>query len=322
MMYLILLFFSLSVFFLFYYVFQRFLLSDRRLQKRMKTYLQMSKDGKKPLDRRKFDLIVQIQGYKRAVKDKVLTKKNNAKLEDALSRAGIPLKPEEFVLFHWIIIALFAGAAYLAMGHWLFGIVGLFVGWFIPPWWLRRRQSVRLNDFNDGLPDMITTIISSLRAGFSFAQSLKAVVEEADEPIKSEIEVVLKEMQYGASMEAALHSLKERVPSEDLDLMIQAILIQKQVGGNLATILETIVSTIRDRNKIHRQLRTLTAQGRLSGLVIGLLPFGIGIMIYFMEPEHVMTLFNHPVGIAMLVAGFISGTIGFLLIKKVTTIEV
>jgi tight adherence protein B len=134
--------------------------------------------------------------------------------------------------------------------------------------------------------------------------------------------MVLKEMQYGATMEAALQSLKERVPSEDLDLMVQAILIQRQVGGNLATVLETIVGTIRDRNKIQRQLRTLTAQGKLSGTVIGSLPFGLGLMIYLLEPEHIMTLFHHPVGIGLLVAGLISGTIGFILVRKVTSIEV
>jgi tight adherence protein B len=322
MIYVIVLFFSLSAFFLFYYVLQRFLLSDRRLQKRMKAYLLSNKEGKKPIDRKKFDFIVQIQSYKRTVKEKVLSKKKNDKLEDALSRAGIPLKPEEFVLFQWIFVALSSGTGYAVGGHWLFLLLGLAAGWAVPPWWLRKRQADRLQQFNDGLPDMITTIVSSLRAGFSFAQSLKAVVEEADEPIKSEIDMVLKEMQYGATMESALHSLKERVPSEDLELMIQAILIQKQVGGNLATILETIVDTIRERNKIHRHLRTLTAQGRLSGLVIGLLPFGIGIMIYLMEPEHIQTLFNDPIGIVMVAAGFVSGSIGFLLIKKVTTIEV
>ncbi|WP_199617160.1 type II secretion system F family protein [Paenibacillus alkalitolerans] len=322
MIYLMVLFFALTVFLLSYYLFSRVLLSDRRLQKRMKRYLQLDADGKRPIERRKFDLFVQIQSSKRAVKEKVLTKKNNAKLEDALTRAGIALKPEEFVMYQWIIMALAAGIGYVVTSQWLFIFAGLAAGWFGPRWWLRRKQASRLKDFNDGLPDMITTLISSLRAGFSFAQSLTTVVDEAEEPIKSEIDIVLKEMQYGATMEAALHSLKERMPSEDLELMIQAILIQKQVGGNLATIMETIVSTIRDRNKIQRHLRTLTAQGRLSGLVIGLLPLGISIIIYFMEPKHIMTLFQHPVGIAMVVAGIISGTIGFLLIRKVTTIEV
>lgn len=316
------LFFSLTAFFLFLYVFQSLLLSDRRMQKRMKAYLKTASENKRPLDRHKFDLFVQLQGYKRAVRERVLSKKNNARLEHTLLRAGVPLRPEEFVMFHWIVAALAAGLGFIALNHAAFAVLGGAVGYALPPWWLRKRQNDRLRAFNDELPDMLATMIGSLRAGFSLAQSLKTVVDEMGEPIRSEMETVLKEMQYGHTMETAFQSLKERMPSEDLELMIQAILIQKQVGGNLASILETIVGTIRDRNKIQRQLKTLTAQGKLSGLVIGSLPFALGFLIYLMEPNHIGTLFDHPVGIALLAAGFLSGTIGFVLIRKVTTIEV
>jgi tight adherence protein B len=129
-------------------------------------------------------------------------------------------------------------------------------------------------------------------------------------------------MQYGSHMEDALHQLKERMPSEDLELMIQAILIQRQIGGNLATVLETIVQTIRDRNKIQRQVQTLTAQGRLSGTVIGLLPIVLGMLIYLIQPAYIGTLFHHPIGILMMICGMVSGIIGFMLIRKLTTIEV
>lgn len=314
--------FAMTVFFLFYFLFMRWFATDKRTSRRLKVYFQQAADDGRPIERKKLDLFVQLRSYKRAIREKVLTKKSNARLEERLGRAGIPLRPEEFVLFHWIVIALGAGLGFAAVGHWLFGAMGGIAGYLLPPWWVSKKQRNRMQAFNDGLPDMLTTMIGSLRAGFSFAQAMKAVVEEADEPIQGEMETVLKEMQYGASMEAALASLKERMPSEDLELMIQAILIQRQVGGNLAAVLETIVGTIRDRNKIQRQLQTLTAQGKLSGLVIGLLPFGIGLIIYVTEPAHVETLFRHPVGIALTVAGFISGTIGFIVIRKVTTIEV
>jgi tight adherence protein B len=318
----ILLFFLLTVFFLFLYLLQTVFFSDRRMQKRMKAYLQLSSDAKRPLDRRKFDIFVQMQSYKRTIREKVLTKQNNAKLEQSLLRAGVPLRPEEYVMFHWIITALTSGLGIIILSHWVFGLLGAAVGYALPVWWLRKKQRDRLQGFNDELPDMLTTIIGSLRAGFSLGQSLKTVVDEMDEPIRSEIETLLKEMQYGSTMESSFQSLMERMPSEDLELMIQAILIQKQVGGNLATVLETIVGTIRERNKIQRQLKTLTAQGKLSGLIIGSLPFALGFFIYLMEPNHIMTLFSHPVGIALLGAGLLSGTIGFVLIRKVTTIEV
>jgi tight adherence protein B len=214
------------------------------------------------------------------------------------------------------------GILYLLTGLRYFFIIGTLPGYLFPKWYLRKKEKERIDRFNEGLTDMITTIIGSLRAGFSFPQALKTVVEEAGQPIKDEMESVLKEMQYGSSIEDSLNNLKERMPSEDLDLMIQAIVIQRQVGGNLATVLEKIVETIRDRTKIHRQIRTLTAQGRLSGIVVGLLPVILGLLIYFIQPDYIATLFHHPIGIILIAAGVVSGTIGFLLIKKITTIEV
>lgn len=244
------------------------------------------------------------------------------KLDTFLAGAGVSLRPEKYVLLQWILSALCAGLFYLIFEKIYFGLIGLVVGFMIPRWWIQQRKKDRLNRFNDGLQDMITTMIGSLRAGFSFVQALKTVVDESESPIKEEIELVLKEMQYGRTMEAALQQLKERMPSEDLDLMIQAILIQRQIGGNLAVVLETIVQTIRDRNKIQRQIRTLTAQGRLSGIIIGTLPIVLGILLYWIQPDYIGTLFDHPIGMIFLLCGSISACIGFMLIRKLTTIEV
>jgi tight adherence protein B len=225
-------------------------------------------------------------------------------------------------MFQWICTALCGGLLYLLSGQWLFMVLGAIVGFALPRLWIGKKRKARLTAFHDGLLDMLTTIIGSLRAGFSFAQALKTVVDESDGPIHDEAETVLKEMQYGSTMEDALTEWKERMPSEDLDLMIQAILIQRQIGGNLAVILETIVQTIRDRGRIQRQVTTLTAQGRLSGIVIGLLPFVLGIILYLIEPSYIGTLFQTHIGLALVAACFVSGTIGFLFIRKITTIEV
>lgn len=320
MKWLILLLFSFSSLLFFVYIFQLLFLSNKRMDKRMKYYLSIN--DKKELDRKKFNFLVQMQLYKQAVRERVLNKRKNEKLEQVLNRAGVPLKPEEYVLFQWIIAALSGGVLYLISTNFVFLILGFFIGYMLPGWWIKKKQQERLVKFNEALPDMISTIIGSLRAGFSFSQSLKAVVEESDSPIKEEIETVLKEMQYGSNIEDALQQLKERMPSEDLELMIQSVLIQKQVGGNLATVLDTIVQTIRDRNKIQRQITTLTAQGRLSGIVIGLLPIAVGIIIYFMQPEYMGSFFKHPIGMMMIAGGTVSGIIGFVLIQKITTIEV
>ncbi|WP_230497457.1 type II secretion system F family protein [Pseudoneobacillus rhizosphaerae] len=285
----------------------------------MKRYLAIPNQ---PINRKKINLFLHFQLTKNRIRKNVLTKEKNNRLEIMIARSGLPLKPEEFVLFQWISTALIGGILLLFSGKIILMIVGGFLGFLFPRWYLKKKQRERMTKFNDSLPDMISTVVGSLRAGFSFPQALKTVAEEADSPIKEEMEFVLKEMQYGNSLEDSLNSLKDRMPSEDLDLMIQAILIQRQVGGNLATVLDKIVETIRDRTKIQRQIKTLTAQGRLSGIVIAIMPFVLSLVLYLIEPTYIGTLFIHPIGIALVIAALISGIIGFIMIKKITTIEV
>lgn len=311
---------AMSSFLLFAAVLGLLFHSDKRMERRMGRYLALN--DRKQLGRRKFELLVQLRVYKQAVRDRVLTKKRSGRLEQMLNLAGVPLKPEEYVMFQWICTALGAGLLYLVTGQVLLLAVGGVLGFALPRMWIGRKRKARMTAFNDGLLDMLTTIIGSLRAGFSFAQALRTVVDESQGPVKEEAEIVLKDMQYGSSMEDALTEWKERMPSEDLDLMIQAILIQRQIGGNLAVVLETIVQTIRDRSRIQRQVTTLTAQGRLSGMVVGLLPFVLGCVLYFIEPDYIGTLFHTPIGIGLVAAGLVSGSIGFLFIRKITTIEV
>ncbi|MBS8266156.1 type II secretion system protein [Mesobacillus boroniphilus] len=311
--------FMLTVFLLSYSIFQRIFLSDKRLEKRIEKYLASS--GTK-LDRKQYNLMVYYQMTKQKVRKTMLTKEKNTKLETMLRRSGLPLKPEEFILFKWLSAGLTGLLLMLVSGNVLLMIPGFFLGLMLPGWYVKKKIKQRVVKFNDGLPDMISTIVGSLRAGFSFQQALKTVIEEAGSPIKEEMGSVIKEMQYGASLEDSLNELKQRMPSEDLDLMIQAILIQRQVGGNLATVLDKIVQTIRERTKIHRQISSLTAQGRLSGVVIGLLPIILAFVLYLIEPEYIGTLFIHPVGIALVGAGVVSGTIGFVLIRKITSVEV
>lgn len=320
MVWIVIVMFAMSSFLLFSAILQILFLSNKRMDKRMKRFLELN--DKKQLGRKKFNLLVQLQLYKNAVRDRVLTKKKGKRLETMLNLSGVPIKPEEYVLFQWLSTALCAGFLYLMFDQAIFLAIGAVVGFMLPRWWIGRKRKARMTAFNEGLLDMLTTIIGSLRAGFSFTQALKTVVDESEGPVHDEAEVVLKEMQYGSSMEDVLTEWKERMPSEDLDLMIQAILIQRQIGGNLAVILETIVQTIRDRSRIQRQVTTLTAQGRLSGVVIGLLPFVLGCILYLIEPAYIGSLFDHTIGIIMISAGLFSGIIGFLFIRKITTIEV
>ncbi|KIL37547.1 type II secretion system protein [Cohnella kolymensis] len=312
--------FAFSSFLLFVAILQLLFMSNKRMNKRMKRFLELN--DKKQLGRKKFNLLVQLQTYKSSVRDQVMRKKRGKRIETMLSMAGVPLKPEEYVMFQWLSTALSAGLLYLLSNQPLLLAAGAVIGFMLPGWWIGRKRRKRVAEFNDSLLDMLTTIIGSLRAGFSFTQALKTVVDETDGPIHDEAEIVLREMQYGSSMEDALNDWKDRMPSEDLDLMIQAILIQRQIGGNLAVILETIVQTIRDRSRIQRQITTLTAQGRLSGIVIGVLPFVLGFILYLIEPTYIGTLFTNTIGMILVAAALISGIIGFIFIRKITTIEV
>ncbi|MEH7251648.1 type II secretion system F family protein [Neobacillus niacini] len=323
MMLLILLLVLLTVISFFWSIFKIAFVRENKLKTRMQHYLLSKEDSVKQTEVLvEVNRLTFIQILKQRIQKKFLTKEKNTKLETKIAQAGIPLKPEEYILFQWILTALIAGLFYLFTENIFFIFVGGFLGFQLPKWYLRKKQRERTSKFNEGLADMITTIVGSLRAGFSFQQALKSVVEEASSPIKDEMGSVLTEMQYGKNIEDALNDLKERMPSEDLELMIQAILIQRQVGGNLATVLDKIIETIRDRTKIQGQISTLTAQGRLSGYVIALLPVILGFLLYMIEPDYIGSLFRHPLGLAMIGAGLFSGVIGFILIKKITTIEV
>lgn len=306
---------------LFVALFQMLFLSKQKLHQRMIHYLNLEIKGQS-VHKQEFNLALQLRLANQIIKKKFLIKTKNKKLKLLLKSSGLSINPEEFVAFR-IIAALLAGLSLnLLVGNILFSGLGLLGGYLLPMWWLKRKQAKRVQQFNEGLGDMITTIIGSLRAGFSFQQALKSVVDEADSPIKDEMDMVIKEMQYGRTIEDALNELKQRMPSDDLDLMIQAILIQRQVGGNLATILAKIVETIRDRTKIQQQIVTLTAQGRLSGMIIALLPLILGVILYFMNPEYISVLFTNPIGLILVGVGLFSGIIGFIFIRKITTIEV
>ncbi|WEG13582.1 type II secretion system F family protein [Pullulanibacillus sp. KACC 23026] len=267
-------------------------------------------------------LSAKLKRINKSLKSRLTMKRNSDKLVAFLRSAGVHWQPGEYMAFRVIAAIIAAGLLDILHVSWVLPILGAFIGFFYPKLWVSGKRKKRLKQFNDGLADMISSLINSLRAGFSFLQALKAVEEESEEPIKGEIGQVLKEMQYGSSLEEALKNLYERVPSDDLDILIQAVLIQRQVGGNLATVLSSIVETIRERIKLQGQVKTLTAQGKMSGMVIGGLPFGLGGIIFVISPSYMSALFHNVIGILLISVAVVSGIIGFVLIQKITKVEV
>jgi tight adherence protein B len=208
-------------------------------------------------------------------------------------------------------------------------LVGAIVGWYVPRFWLKRRKNKRLKAFNGNLADTITLIANALRSGSSFLQAIEMVVRETQAPISTEFNRVIREVNLGLPFEQALANMVRRVKSDDLELMTTAITIQHQVGGNLAEILDSIAFTIRERVRIKGEIKTLTAQQRMSGYVVGFLPLGlVGILMViapkfmdpmFQKPPEVLGL---PLGVIILSTGGVMMLIGFMLIRRIVDIEV
>ncbi len=192
----------------------------------------------------------------------------------------------------------------------------------IPRAYVKFRQFQRIKKIDNQLVDALILISNSLKSGYSFMQGMELVAEEAPHPISSEFRRMLRETNLGYPVEQALDGLSERVPSEDLDLCVTVIKIQRQIGGNLSEILDKIVHTIRERVRIKGEINTLTAQGKLQGIILTLMPPAMAIGIYMMNPEFMMPLFTTMMGKMMLGAAFILQAIGGFFIKKIVEIKV
>ncbi|SHH95428.1 type II secretion system F family protein [Clostridium grantii] len=302
-----------------------FIVSDRRIKKRIDYYLKIEKHkNKRKNDKTNSKNTLDNNTLKKL--NKIISEKlshiNNDDTEQMLISSGLEIDVEEYIMAKWILAAIMGGILYFILNNFIFLFVGGVLGYITPKFWVKGKIKKRIEKFNKELPNMINIIIGSLKSGYSFPQALKTVVEECDSPTKDEIGILMKEMSYGITMDDALQNLNKRMPSDDLELLIQAILIQRQVGGNLAGILEIIVETIRERIRIQRQVQTLTSQGRLSGRVIGALPVILGGMIYLMNPEYIKPLFSNNIGRILVGFSILSGVIGFILINKLTKIQV
>jgi tight adherence protein B len=258
-----------------------------------------------------------------------------ANLARDIARADLKLKPGEFMAI-WAGTVVAIPCLFLVLGFVLAPLrtpiallIGAAVGVLLPRMWLNRRRAARLTAFNKQLPDTITLIANALRAGSSFLQAIEMVVREAQPPVTVEFGRVVREVNLGLAFDVALENMVRRVRSDDLELMATAITIQHQVGGNLAEILDSIAFTIRERVRIKGEIRTLTAQQRLSGYVVAAMPiFLAGILFViapaFMEPmfQNPPGLFGLPAGLVILMIGGFLMFIGFMVIRRIVAIEV
>ena len=280
------------------------------------------------------DLIAQSQALA-SINKAVEARDFWANIARDIARADLHLKPSEFLAI-WggsivgvPLLMIFLSLFLPALGNPLFLLIGIVIGFFLPRFWLARRRNGRLGAFNKQLPDTITLIANALRAGSSFLQAIELVVRETRPPISTEFSRVIREVNLGLPFEQALENMVRRVRSDDLELMATAIAIQHQVGGNLAEILDSIAYTIRERIRIKGEIRTLTAQQRLSGYVVAGLPIGLAAFLFvaapgFMDPmfDSRASLIGLPAGVIVLAMGGVMMFIGFMLIRKIVDIEV
>jgi tight adherence protein B len=272
-----------------------------------------------------------IAGLSRAIEGQDLS----TRLSTEIARADLKLRPAEF-LIAWIASPFVFAAIGFIFGFILPGfqhpvtLAALFaIGAYFPRWFVGYRQRKRLSNFGRQLPDTITLLANSLRAGSSFLQGLELVTREARPPISEEFERVVREMSLGVALQPALGNLVRRVASEDLELMVTAINIQSQVGGNLATVLDSIAFTIRERVRIIGEINTLTAMQRYSGYVITLLPVGLAALLFLISPSYITVMLHKPpellglpTGIVLFIVGLVSMAAGYVFIRRIVDIKV
>ena len=243
------------------------------------------------------------------------------RVEDKLEQADLPLRPPEALFFYVIAFLIVLIASFL-----LFGIIGGFIctafaGLF--PWlFLEFRRKARLRKFENQLPDTLGLLSGSMRAGFSFAQGLEAVAEEASEPSRRELQRVFAESRLGRPIEDALEDSANRMQSVDLLWAVMAIRIQREVGGNLAELLDTVANTMTQRERLRREIMSLTAEGRLSAWVLGIFPPAFAVVLFVIQPDYMNALFSEAIGIIAVGISAVMAFFGFLWLRKMMKIEV
>lgn len=247
---------------------------------------------------------------------------NSADLDFRMQQADWPLRGSEFLVISFsfgLLLGLILFLLTLQPFNLFLGIaIGLLTGIFC----LKRRIKLRRKKFVHQLGDSLMMVANALRAGFSFLQAMELTAREMDAPLGTEFQKLINEMNVGSTLETALGNMSRRMESSDFDLVATAVLIQRQVGGNLSQILDTISGTIRERVRMKAEILTLTAQGRFSGLILLSLPFLLCGFIMVFNPGYLRPMISSPLGRLALIVGVILEFIGYFIIMRIVDIDV
>ncbi|MCX6908494.1 MAG: type II secretion system F family protein [Verrucomicrobia bacterium] len=244
----------------------------------------------------------------------------------------LSLNPQQVVMLAQIIGVSFALVMFALIGSFedtlhfagsaAFSVMLGAVGFMIPRWVIRRMRQKRLELFNEQLVEAMQTMSNSLRAGFSVLQALDMVVKENRRPISEEFGLFLHQHRLGVKFEEAMESLGKRVGSQDLDLMITAIEISRQTGGNLTEVFDQLATVIRERMRVEGKIRSLTAQGRLQAIIVGFMPVLLATAMYFISPAMMQGFVFSTVGVVIIVLALGFEIVGYLIIRKIVNIDI
>ena len=243
------------------------------------------------------------------------------RVEEKLVQADLPVRPTEAIFFYGAAVFVVVIGALLLFGPPPALVLTLVAG-IGPPVYLELRRNRRLRRFEIQLPDVLNLFAGSMRAGFSFAQALEAVAEEAPEPSRRELQRCFTESRLGRPIEDALEDSARRMHSVDLMWAVMAIRIQREVGGNLAELLDTVAHTMTERERLKGEILALTAEGRLSAWILGIFPPGFAIVLYMIQPDYMKVLFDNSIGVLAVIVSAVMAGIGFVWLRKLMAIEV
>jgi len=244
-----------------------------------------------------------------------------ADLDFRMQQADLPLLGTEFQTGLAVLGVIGAAVGGILLQTVIGALLGALVGVIAGLMWLSIRIKRRQDAFVGQLSDMLTMVSNALRSGFSFMQAIELVAKEMGDPMSKELTKVIAEIRIGTSMDKALEEMARRMQSSDFELVVTAVEIQRQVGGNLAQILDTICETVENRVRMRREIKTMTTQGRMSGIVLIILPFAIALALYVINPNYLQPLIEDPKGRMAIGGAVVMELIGWFVISRIVDIK-
>ena len=294
------------------------IMANRRMAKRLD---EVSKRGEADDDQPQASFIREKKAGPLPALDKAFSGANSS-LARLIEQSGVVVAPSTIILAS-MMIALACSIVALALFKQPFAWPLAAVFGAMTPWlWLRHRRSQRMKRFEEQFPEALDLLSRAIRAGHAFQTAMGMCADELPAPVGAEFRKSFDQQNFGLPLKDTLHEMTERVPILDVKFFVTAVLIQRETGGNLAEILDNLAHVVRERFKILRQVRVHTAHGRFTGYVLMALPAALGIVLNFINPEHMDLLFRERMGQMMILGAIVMQTIGYVWIKKVIKIEV